>query len=282
MAAEGTPVGTAAVTGPDGKAKLSLPQGWRGRVVAWNGPQGGSTRVSGAAAKITLRPVASLPLVTAETYPTLLVFPHWLPAALTGGALLVSRGGGVPFIAPGGALEVLAYGYDRATFVVEAPAQTLGVRLLPQAWIEGKVMDQRGFPAPGVPVWSEETEVGPMVSRRSRSLGSLLATPVWVSGNDGNFGPFPVSAGELRLLARHPALGWADSGKLALKPKERLPVTLTLAPGTSLRLRVVDERGTPVPGAQVEVRPGQEEGPRLVFRIAVSDAPALARGESDR
>lgn len=176
----------------------------------------------------------------------------------------------------------MAFGYEPTTLPVEAPTQTLGVRLSPQAWIEGKVLDQRGFPAAGVPVWSEESEVGLFFTRRFRSSARLLATPLWVSGKDGSFGPFPVTAGELRLLASHPALGRADSGKLAPKPKETLPVTLTLAPGTTLSLRVVDERGTPIPGAEVEVRHGREDGPRLVLRMGASAGPALARGESDR
>lgn len=283
VAAEGMPVGTAALTGPDGKARLSLPDWWKGRVVAWTGEQGGSARVSGEAAKIVLRPVAYLPLVTAQTYPTLLVFPRYIPSALTGGPLLLSgTGGRVPFIAPGGEMEILAYGYDATSLSVESPTQTLGVRLSPQAWIVGKVVDPRGLPAPGVPVWSEESEVATFRFTRFRTATRLLPEPAWVTGQDGSFGPFAVSAGELRLLASHPVLGRADSGKLGPKPKERLPVTLTLAPGTSLSLRVVDERGTPIPGAEVQVHPGREEGPRLSIRLGASDKPALARGESDR
>ncbi len=283
VAAEGTPVGTAAVTGPDGKATLALPEWWQGRVVAWTGSQGGSARVNDAAAKIVLRPVGNLPLVTAQPYPSLLVFPRWLPAALTGGPLLVpGTGGQVPFIAPGGELEVVAYGYDPVVLSADFSNQTLGVRLSPQAWIEGKVLDQRGSPAPGVPVWSEESRVASFFSRRVRTSSRLLPEPVWVSGEDGRFGPFPVTAGELRLFATHPALGRADSGKLSPKSKETLPVTLTLAPGTSLSLRVVDARATPIPGAEVEVREGQEDGPRVMFRVGRSFEPPLARTETDR
>lgn len=283
VAAEGAPVGTAVMTGPDGKARLSLPDWWQGRVVAWTGEQGGSARVSGEAAKIVLRPVAFLPLVTAQPYPALLVLARYIPSALTGGPLrLQGTGGRVPFIPPGGEMEILAYGYDATSLSVESPTQTLGVRLSPQAWIEGKVVDARGLPAPGVPVWSEEREVATFRFARFRTTARLLPEPAWVSGQDGSFGPFPVSAGELRLLASHPALGRADSGKLGPKPKERLPVTLTLAPGASLSLRVVDERGTPIPGAEVQVHPGREEGARVTIRLGAPDRPALARGESDR
>lgn len=284
VAGEGTPPGTAARTGGDGTARLHLPEWWRGRVVALGENLGGAARVSGDKAPVVLQPLPQVTLVTAQPYPSLVVEPSWLPAALTGGALVLpGTGGTLPYLEPGGEVQVQAPGYEPTVVPVDAAGKTLGVRLSPQARVAGKVVDGRGFPVPGVPVWSEETEPATFRTARLRGLPRIRPVPTWVSGKDGSFGPFFASPGELRLWAVHPQWGRGDSGTLEVRADTTETVTLVLTPGGSLSLRVLDDRGNPLSGVVVEVRRGRDQGRvRFILRSGVSPEPPLAQAETDR
>jgi len=283
VAAEGSPLGTAAVTGADGQARLAVPERWEGKVVALAGERGGWATARGEKVRLLLRPLSRLRLVTAQPYPGLLVRPTWFPQALLGGPLVLGgEGGEVAFLEGGGVLRVEAPGYEPGEVSVESSHRPVGVRLVPRAVVQGQLLGPDGRPAPGVPVWQEAAEGARILGTRVRMRAAKGLLPAWVTDSQGAFGPLPTNPGEARFSAAHPSLGLADSSPVQLKPGERRSLTLTLARGTTLALRVVDERGTPIPGVVAELRRGQEQGVGFRVRFASPGEPPLAQGESDR
>ena len=282
VAAEGSPPGTAAVTGADGQARLAVPERWEGKVVALAGERGGWATARRDEVPLVLRPLPRLRLVTAQPYPGLVVHPTWIPQALLRGPFVLSgEGGEIPFLEGGGELRVEAPGFESGELLVASNDRPVGVRLLPRAVVEGQVLGQDGRPVPGVPVWQEGAESVTVFGSRWRGRARKTLLPAWVTDAQGSFGPVAASPGEARFSASHPTLGLADSGSLQLKPGERRAVVLQLGRGTALTLRVVDEGGTGVPGVTAELHRNEEQG--VVFRTRSSSRgePPLARGESD-
>ncbi len=198
VAGSDSPVGTAAVTGADGKTKVWIPKGWTdAKVVALAGERGGWAHVRGDSARIVLRPLENLLLVTAQPYPPLLVTPSWFPMALLGTPWVVpGSGGAVPFLhGADGFLQIQTYGFEDTSLEAAGTERPLGVRLVPQAVVEGRVLTKDGRPAPGVPVWLEETESASILGSRVGLSPRGTGVPVWVSDAQGRVGPFFANPG---------------------------------------------------------------------------------------
>jgi len=139
-------------------------------------------------------------------------------------------------------LRVSAPGFAPWAAVVPARTGEIEVRLALPLAIAGRVLVEGGGPAAGVIV---------TVSPEDRVPGVLL-TRETVTGRDGEFRIEGVAAG------RHSLYAGGYGGDLVQRKIEgvtagTLDLAVTLARGLAMRGRLVDDRGRPVPGAQVMV-----------------------------
>lgn len=100
---------------------------------------------------------------------------------------------------------------------------------------------------PVIPDIPFETRGGLLVSRSRRT-----GTP-WVSNRDGTFELRPVTPGRIRVVARHPSFIEGISEPLQLAPGGEGEVKIVMRRGGVLEGRVLEQDGTPVPGARIEV-----------------------------
>lgn len=89
---------------------------------------------------------------------------------------------------------------------------------------------------------------GPVVVRRSEPVPGG-----WVSDAKGEFTLSPVTPGQVRILARHPAFVLTTTDTFELVAGGETEVEVVLEAGGILEGRVVEEDGAPVAGARVEV-----------------------------
>jgi hypothetical protein len=105
-------------------------------------------------------------------------------------------------------------------------------------------------PVPPIPMGGALPEILPMGPAESWS--SETAEP-WVSGADGSFKAAPIPPGRVRALVRHPAYVEATSDLVDLGPGGTAEVRVVLQTGATMEGTVVDDNGSPVAGARVEV-----------------------------
>lgn len=194
--------------------------------------------------------------------------------------------------------------------------QNIEVRLTRGALIRGTVLDAEGNPLAGTVVSAEtELGAGsallpqgggslfqeriadaaaqgwPRMSWRSGALiagpsqlpvprvdqRSLQAEVSFITDKSGRFVLAGLPSGELALRARHPHQVLLKPYRLSLNPgEERGDVIVRLRPGCAAQVRTVDERGFPVPTAQVSA---YDDDDTLLDRIVTgSDGYAQLTG----
>jgi hypothetical protein len=77
--------------------------------------------------------------------------------------------------------------------------------------------------------------------------------PPWVTNATGDFEARPVTPGRVRALVRHPEYVEAASELVTITPGGEARVRVVLLKGGSLEGRVIDERGFPMPGLEVQI-----------------------------
>jgi len=97
---------------------------------------------------------------------------------------------------------------------------------------------------PGIPMGS-----GPVVvTRTQRTDGGA-----WMSDGKGEFSLTPVTPGKVRIVARHPSYVLTRTDPVELASGGEAEVEVVMRKGGILEGRVMEENGSPVPGARVEV-----------------------------
>jgi protocatechuate 3,4-dioxygenase beta subunit len=79
------------------------------------------------------------------------------------------------------------------------------------------------------------------------------AVEPWITRSDGSFVASPVTPGRVRAIARHPDYVEGSSDLVTLGPGDEAKVKIVLNTGGILSGRVLDERGSAVDGAEVEI-----------------------------
>ncbi len=224
--------------------RLTAASGWwrcKDEQGAWGLAEGGELN-------LTLRPLERVLLVSAAPCPVLLANPSWLPAALGGPRLLPGQGGHLPFLGPGGFLQLAAPGFVGTTFTVSETGRNLGVRLVRIGRLAASLEDRRGQPVPGAAVLVREEPAQVFGGRRVRfpTLEQVAA----VTEAKGSFVIPSVVPGQVRVRARAGA-AWAPEEQVRLEPGGEVTMQLRLAAGTRLAFSLQDPEGRPVAGAQV-------------------------------
>lgn len=163
------------------------------------------------------------------------------------------------YVHPTYEIHAEAPGRVSKTTTTLAPIGSSGIRAPPlflsrvAATVRGVVLDAAGRPEPGANVYVRL--YGQTGARRSVKV---------VSGGDGRFGPVPVFAGSLEVVAvgRERNRGTTETVAYPRDPPQALDVVVSLPPPVYAAGLVVDERGTPVAGA--EVRPRRRSEPCVV------------------
>jgi len=75
----------------------------------------------------------------------------------------------------------------------------------------------------------------------------------WVSNRGGHFSARPVTPGRVRVIVRHPDFVEGTSELTAVAPGGEAHVKIVLLRGASLEGRVLDDRGQPLSGVEVEL-----------------------------
>jgi protocatechuate 3,4-dioxygenase beta subunit len=163
---------------------------------------------------------------------------------------------------------------ERSGLRVETPTQDeveLPFEAPGGATVTGTVADSAGHPIPGARL---QLRSGPVAG----AIGEGTTTKAATTGADGRFAAHHLIPGTLWSV-EVVAEGFVPSGTLArntpLLAERPLDLHLTLLRGVTLEGRVLDEQGTPVPGAEaVAVRMGRDAGrwyPTLATAEAGSD-----------
>ncbi len=151
-------------------------------------------------------------------------------------------------------LTVRRKGYAPATLpALRIPAGTgpadLGmVTLRPGATLAGRVIDQHGQAVPGGEVFLLSQPASPNETERTlkgRKPSTMVAA-------DGRFSIEELARGAPVHVAVR-ASGYLISQLRAVRPPTPKPVVIRLEPEATLRGRVVDETGDPVPGARIDL-----------------------------
>jgi hypothetical protein len=196
-------------------------------------------------------------------------------------------------------LYVEAEGYVAAGPLMHAASDPpIIVRLERAASIEGKVLDERGFPIPGAVVraFGEGQVRGvaegvgdslgvtsgpvPPISAAAGGSGALAFVRQATSGSDGSFQLQNLRPGPYRIAASHDDFARTESEPLLLKGgSSQAGVRLVMGPGAELAGRVVDERGDGLEGIPVELRVTGDRLPRM--SVTASDGSFSFRGVRD-
>jgi len=221
---------------------------------------------TGSDGKVALGPIASGPATlgarAVDFVGSALVA---VPEPLTGPVRVpLTRGGAIfgevadarGFPVDGASIEVV--GSDVAGLpIAETPAM-VGFRQNHFAWsLQG--------PVPLIPAGELGVMPGPVPPIPKAGRGAALATnspdfdaPLsevvpWVSNRGGHFTARPVTPGRVRVIVRHPDFVEGTSELVTVAPGGEARVKIVLLRGASLEGRVLDDRGQPLSGIEVEL-----------------------------
>lgn len=142
-------------------------------------------------------------------------------------------------------LSVIATGYNMSTKRVDAGQDDLTLPLLREGELAGVVVDESGKPVAGAQ----------LTCKTASPWYSDLCRPEVVSGKDGSF-RLPALLGGFDYTVSASLAGYTPASTTAQVPglgETAAPLRLTLLRGSELIGRVVDERGRPVPGAELKL-----------------------------
>jgi protocatechuate 3,4-dioxygenase beta subunit len=217
----------------------------------------------------------------------------WIPAALRGDAPLVASSPvRLPFLGPGGIVQLWRPGVAPSQLSVAGASPTLVVRLERCAAVTGRVVEEDGKAAAGVPVWvwgipAWQRRGGRIVVRgSSRAILERAALPWNVTDDSGGFSLPDLVPGPVKVSAWRAGQPEVESDDLRLAAGASQLVTLTLENGTWLALTATDPEGRRLAGVAVEVRPDREPAAgRGMFRLigpGDEDTQTAATGSTDR
>ncbi|HYP78262.1 MAG TPA: carboxypeptidase regulatory-like domain-containing protein [Polyangiaceae bacterium] len=221
---------------------------------------------TGTDGKVSLGPIASGPATLgarAEDFvgsalvsvPEPLLGPVRVPLT-RGGAILGEVADARGFPVDGASIEVVGSDSDGLP-IAETPA-LVGFRQNHFAW-------SLSGPVPLIPAGELGVMPGPVPPIPKPGAASALttnaagfATPLsepapWVSNRGGHFTARPVTPGRVRVIVRHPDFVEGTSELVAVAPGGEAKVKIVLLRGASLEGRVLDERGQPLSGVEVEL-----------------------------
>jgi protocatechuate 3,4-dioxygenase beta subunit len=191
-------------------------------------------------------------------------------------------------------LYVEADGYVAAGPLRHGAAEpSITVRLERASTIEGRVVDERGWPIesvfvrafgeghrrgapPGVPD-SLGVVSGPVPPISSAGSGALAFVRQVATGPDGAFVLPNLRPGAYTIAASHDDFVPSESERLEVRPgATRSGISIVMLAGAELAGRVVDERGNGLESIPVELRAPNERLPRM--SVTASDGSFSFRG----
>lgn len=191
-------------------------------------------------------------------------------------------------------LYIAASGYVPAgPLQHSAEEPPLTVRLERASSIEGRVVDQRGWPVAGALVRalgegfpraaappahdSLGVTSGPVPPITAAGTEAPAFARQVATGPDGSFRLTSLGSGSYTIAVNHDDFAPAESERLQLDPgTTRAGVSVVLRSGAELAGRVVDERGNGLEGIPVELRAPEESLPRM--SVTASDGSFSFRG----
>jgi protocatechuate 3,4-dioxygenase beta subunit len=105
-------------------------------------------------------------------------------------------------------------------------------------------------PVPPIPKPGEDARLAVNSADFDEPLADL---PPWVTNRGGDFSATPVTPGRVRAIVRHPDYVEGTSDLVTVGAGGEAQVKIVLLHGGSLEGRVLDERGDPVSGAEIEL-----------------------------
>jgi len=127
------------------------------------------------------------------------------------------------------------------------------------------------LPGPSPLIPAGELGVMPIVPDIPMGPGPVVVTRTertdgtWMSDGKGEFSLTPVTPGKVRIVARHPSYVMTVTDAVDLASGGEAEIEVVMRKGGILEGRVVEEDGSPVPGARVEVDSATHSLGRVTF-----------------
>ena len=237
---------------------------------------------TGSDGKVSLGPIAAGPATLGAraddfvgsalvSVPELLAGPVQVPltrGATIRGEVVDARG----FPVEGASIEVV--GSDANGLPIAETPALVGFRQNHFAWsLPGPVAlipagELGVMPGPVPPIPQPGAEA-PVATNSADFAEPLVEMAPWVSNRGGQFTARPVTPGRVRLIVRHPDYVEGTSELTTVAPGGEAHLKIVLLRGGSLEGRVLDERGAPFAGVEVEL--GSTRATRSELSTTASD-----------
>ncbi|MEI9952100.1 MAG: carboxypeptidase regulatory-like domain-containing protein [Pseudomonadota bacterium] len=221
---------------------------------------------TGSDGKVLLGPIASGPATLGAravdfvgsalvAVPELLTGPVRVPLT-RGGAIVGEVSDARGFPVDGASIEVV--GSDTSGLPIAETPALVGFRQNHFAWslpgplplIAAGELGVMPGPVPPIP----KPGAGAALATNSADFSAPLSDLApWVSNRGGHFAARPVTPGRVRVIVRHPDYVEGTSELVTVLPGAEARVKIVLLRGASLEGRVLDDRGQPLSGVEVEL-----------------------------
>ncbi|HEY3253847.1 MAG TPA: carboxypeptidase-like regulatory domain-containing protein, partial [Polyangiaceae bacterium] len=221
---------------------------------------------TGSDGKVSLGPIASGPATLGAravdfvgsalvAVPEVLTGPVRVPLT-RGGAIVGEVADARGFPIDGASIEVV--GSDSGGLPIAETPALVGFRQNHFAWslpgplplIPAGELGVMPGPVPPIP----KPGAGPAQATNSVDFAAPLSDLApWVSNRGGKFTARPVTPGRVRVIVRHPDYVEGTSELVSVAPGAEARVKIVLLRGASLEGRVLDDRGQPLSGVEVEL-----------------------------
>jgi len=189
------------------------------------------------------------------TVPELLTGPVRVPL-IRGGTILGEVADARGFPVDGASIEVV--GSDPSGLPIAETPALVGFRQNHFAWsLPGPVplvpageLGVMPGPVPPIPKPGAAAALAANLADFPAPLSEIAA---WISNRGGHFTARPVTPGRVRVIVRHPDFVEGTSELVAVAPGGEAKVKIVLLRGASLEGRVLDDRGQPLSGVEVEL-----------------------------
>jgi len=139
------------------------------------------------------------------------------------------------------------------------PATVGDVVLDPGERVQGRVIDPQGRPIEGVAVAVEEADQNPMMTMGGPRLGATRTESDGVTGPDGWFTVPDLRRGQALGLALS-RTGYLATREAGVTPPTVEPLQVTMYPSSKIKGVVLDDRGAPIPGADITLQRSKTGG----------------------
>ncbi|MEI9937070.1 MAG: carboxypeptidase regulatory-like domain-containing protein [Pseudomonadota bacterium] len=221
---------------------------------------------TGSDGKVSLGPIAGGPATLGAravdfvgsalvAVPEILTGPVRVPLT-RGGAIVGEVADARGFPVDGASIEVV--GSDASGLPIAETPALVGFRQNHFAWsLPGPVplipageLGVMPGPVPPIPKPGAEAALATNSADFAAPLSDLAP---WVSNRGGQFSARPVTPGRVRVIVRHPDYVEGTSELVTVAPGGEARVKIVLLRGASLEGRVLDDRGQPLSGVEVEL-----------------------------